>query len=139
MTTNLRSFRPGLVVILGLFMGGILQVGTASAQTGRLKDCVSVEAGTPAVVQEGRYNILCLRPSPGPFFVDCFAKDVPGPHTLVLYPYAIDGPGRQDVEISGDGAALALRGVARTDAHLFLSYDGPFDPIRDGYTLTCRW
>lgn len=139
MTRYLRRFGTGMAVILCVFLGSHPPVGATSGQVGTPKDCVLVEAGEPALVQEGRYNILCLRPDPGPFAVACFAEGVPGPHMLVVYPFDIAGPGRQDIQILGDGPVLALRGLAGNDAHLFLSYDGPFDPIRDGYRLTCRW
>lgn len=139
MTKIQRTVWAGSAVILCTCLVGTLQFGVGSGQAGTPKDCVSVEAGEPAIVQEGRYNILCLRPIPGPFTVACYAEGVPGPHTLVLYPFDIDGPARQRIEIAGDGPVLTLQGMAGPDAHLFLSYDGPFDPIRDGYSLTCRW
>lgn len=139
MTKILRNVGAGFALVLSIYPYGNLRVWAASGQVGTPKDCVLVEVGKPAVVQEGRYNILCLRPGPGPFSVSCFAEGVPGPHTLVLYPFDIGGPARQDIEIFGDGPVFSLQGMAGADAHLFLSYDGPFDPIRDGYNLTCRW
>lgn len=61
---------------------------------------------------------LCLRPVPGPITVQRTARDVSGPSTVAVYVHA--------VAAGADGTTLRLDG------------DGPFDPNRNGQTLTCR-
>jgi len=109
----------------------------ARAQTP--KDCVALADGVPETVHEGRYSILCVRPTPGPLTLRCRADGVPGPSLLRIYPHALDGARERILEIATDGALPPIDGTAGADAVVFFSYDGPFDPIRDRYTLTCRW
>ena len=123
-----------------LFLAACLAVlPEAPAQAAGLKDCIPMESGTPAIVHEGRYNILCVRPSPGPFSLACQVDGVPGESQLMVTPENVAGPGAARKSVSTDGPLLRLDGNAGAEAHVFFSYDGPFAPIRDGYALTCRW
>lgn len=112
--------------------------GPVAAQTP--KDCAVLGSGEPAIVHEGRYNILCIRPAPGPFAPACSVEGVAGASRLAIHPLAIDGAGPAILPVDGDGPLpVPIDGTAGRDAYLFFSYDGPLDPIRDRYTLTCRW
>ena len=119
-------------------LGFAFAVPIAAAE-GKPKDCVEIAIDRPATVHEGRYNILCLRPRPGPVNIRCRTDAVSGPSRLAVEPYNMTGIESRIVDITDDGPVLVFSGVAGTNAHLFFSYDGPFQPIRDRYTLTCRW
>lgn len=134
-----RHVAISLVAAFFAYASGASPAVAASSGAGAPRDCVSVQNGEAAIIQEGRYNILCMRPAPGPFAVRCSAENVPGSHVLALYPFDIQGPTEGEIEVLGDGHVLSLTGLAGADAHLFLSYDGPFNPIYDGYALTCHW
>lgn len=135
-----KSKAHGFVTLLAM-LSVLLTTSPAYPQgTGATpKDCVEIASNVPGTVHEGRYNILCLRPSPGPVEIRCRADGVPGPNRLAVSPFAIARIKPHVVEITRDGPMLAVAGVARENAHLFFSYDGPFQPIRDRYTLTCTW
>jgi hypothetical protein len=139
MKDRLRHFCARSTAALTIALVVSIEGGTTLGQTTKPKDCVEVETGVPTVVQEGRYNILCLRPKPGPFLARCRAEQVMAPSSLTMYPFDIEGPSAKDIAVKDTGLILEVDGVAGIEAHLFLSYGGPFDPIRDGYTLTCRW
>jgi hypothetical protein len=104
-----------------------------------LKDCVAMTAGRGATVHEGRYNILCVIPPPGPVTLQCSADGVAADSLLQVFAHDIAGAGDSTLTLTGDGPLPAISGTAGRDAHVFFSYAGPFDPIRDGYRLTCRW
>ncbi|NQW12186.1 MAG: hypothetical protein HQ481_20160 [Alphaproteobacteria bacterium] len=110
-----------------------------AAAGGTPKDCVELATAVPEPVHEGRYNILCLRPKPGPVNIKCRADAVTGASRLAIEPFDMAGLTSQTVEVTQDGPVFAITGTAGANAHLFFSYDGPFQPIRDQYTLTCRW
>lgn len=127
-------------ILTGVSFATILLGATATevlAQTP--KDCVALSRGIAATVHEGRYNILCVRPEPGPMDLRCKAEGVPAPSTLRVFPYEVDGAPETTIDLTADGPLPPVTGIAGPDAHVFFSYDGPFDPIRDGYRLTCRW
>ncbi len=103
------------------------------------KDCVTLDKGVSQVVYEGRYNILCVRPPPGPLVLRCATDGVRGPSRLAVHPYSVDGPAPTILAISENGPLAEITGTAGPDAHVFFSYDGPFQPLNDRYRLTCRW
>ncbi len=119
---------------------GLAMLSEAPAAT-QPKDCVRLQNGEGATVYEGRYDILCIHPDPGPLALSCAATRVPGPSFLAVHPYRVAGAGPQRVTVA-DGLQLMLSGHVDADgadeARVFFSYDGPFNPIKDRYTLTCR-
>ena len=127
----------GLVPIASAVIGLMLLIPTTSAETP--KDCLALEPNQPQIVHEGRYNILCVRPPPGPLDLRCTVDGVSGPSRLATHPYRVDGAVPQTIEIDSERPLAPLHGTARDGAHVFFSYDGPFYPVRDGYRLTCRW
>lgn len=109
----------------------------ADAQTP--KDCVALMPGQPEPVHEGRYNILCVRPQAGPLRLVCRLDGVPGPSNLLVHPHEVAGAEETSLSVTGDGGLPLIEGMAGAAAHVFFSYDGPFNPVHDKYTLTCRW
>jgi len=121
-------------VLSGIFILWVIFGAGASP-----KDCVELSPGVAETVHQGRYNILCVRPAAGAVSVACEVADVATPSRLQVHPLAIDGAYPQTVSIAGDGPLPEISGSAGSAAYVFFSYDGPFDPIRDGYSLTCHW
>jgi hypothetical protein len=132
--------RCALAAIL-LAGAGLVGAGPASAQVPKSspKDCLALKPGIAETVHEGRYNILCVRPPPGPLALRCRVDGVTGQSALQVYPLTVDGTVDRTVTLSGDGPLPAVDGIAGPDAYAFFSYDGPFYPVRDKYRLTCRW
>ena len=42
------------------------------------------------------------------------------------------------IKLRGNGGCLAIR-LSQDRMPMCRRYDGPFNPIRDGYRLTCSW
>ncbi|MDF1792807.1 MAG: hypothetical protein P1U88_12900 [Thalassobaculaceae bacterium] len=126
----------------GTFVSFLTVLAIASATevfAAPLKDCVAMAEGVPTTVHEGRYNILCVAPPPGPLTLNCAIRGTRGRSTLQVFPHAIAGAAEATVEMPDDGPLPTIAGRAGDTARVFFSYAGPFDPIRDGYDLTCRW
>ena len=131
----------GMIAASGL--GVFLLIDSAGpAASAEPKDCVRLEPGVSAMVYEGRYDILCVHPPPGPLRITCGAAGVRGPSFLAVHPHRVEGADAGRLAITY-GARFEIIGEVPADgaedARVFFSYDGPFNHIFDRYTLTCRW
>lgn len=134
-----RQSAAEFVSFLTILAISLLTAPSSPAHGAALKDCVAMVSGAPATVHEGRYNILCLAPAAGPLDLRCTIGGSTGASVLKIYPHAIEGASQTTVQVSEDGPLPPIVGSAGPGARVFFSYDGPFDPIRDGYRLICRW
>ena len=111
-----------------------------SATAGVPKDCVQVTNGKPQTVHQGRYNILCIHPGEHPLTITCKADRVPGASRRMVHPHLFAPAEPKTIAIERSGQSFTLTGKgAGAEARVFFSYDGPFDRVRDQYSLTCHW
>lgn len=135
----MRKSRHGFFSLSVLFVITLVPFAIPGLTSANVKDCVSVESDLPATVHQGRYNILCARLVAGAFHIACRADGVVGESTLRVGSVNVQPAIERVIQLRGNGELLSYSAVAGPNAHVFFSYDGPFNPIRDGYRLTCSW
>lgn len=129
-----RDWQLSATALLAVF------VLSAPATASVPKDCIQMVNAKAATVHQGRYNILCIHPGAHALTIACKTDRVPGASRLMVHPHQFAPAEEAAIAIERSGQSFTLTGKGGgADARVFFSYDGPFDPIRDQYSLTCHW